>query len=197
MSSIAFDRMEENGTLYMGEGVTEWLPTGFPGYFVCKEGFVRHGGKILKPHKGDNHGHLNVRLVSDNGKIKEVYIHRLVKETFEGNPKNLPIVRHLDDDPSNNHLNNLMWGTQKDNHEDSVRNGTYRAFTKEDREKHLSVQRTPVICENIMTGEKKYFSSQTEAASELGIPQANIWKVLHGEREKAGGYSFSFLSKGE
>lgn len=38
------------------------------------------------------------------------------------NPNNYPIVRHLNDNPLDNRLANLAWGTQKDNVKDSIKN---------------------------------------------------------------------------
>ena len=53
----------------------------------------------------------------------KVYVHTLVAETFHGlRPKGelksgqpLYTVSHLDNDPTNNYANNLMWETLKDN----------------------------------------------------------------------------------
>lgn len=53
------------------------------------------------------------------------YLHRLVAEAFLPNPDELPLVRHLDDNKSNNTVGNLAWGTHSDNRNDSVRNGTH------------------------------------------------------------------------
>lgn len=50
---------------------------------------------------------------------------------------------------------------------------------------------------NLETGEETEFRSQTDAGRELGIQQANIWKVLNGERRSAGGYYFEYLRRGE
>lgn len=47
-------------------------------------------------------------------------IHRLVAECFITNPNNYPIIMHLDDDPKNNHVDNLKWGTNKMNTDDMV-----------------------------------------------------------------------------
>lgn len=39
-------------------------------------------------------------------------------------------------------------------------------------------------------GRLTVYESQSEAARQLNIPQANIWKVIKGERKTAGGYIF-------
>jgi len=60
-------------------------------------------------------GYLQVAL--QEGRKKQVVrrVHRLVAEAFIPNPNNLPIVLHLDDNPSNNNVDNLRWGTHMDN----------------------------------------------------------------------------------
>lgn len=51
-------------------------------------------------------------------------VHRLVLEAFVGPcPEGMTVGRHLDDDPNNNHISNLAWGTVSDNSKDKVRNG--------------------------------------------------------------------------
>ena len=42
-------------------------------------------------------------------------MHRLVAKSFLENPNNYPNVLHLDDNPKNNNVNNLKWGTQSEN----------------------------------------------------------------------------------
>jgi len=37
---------------------------------------------------------------------------------------------HWDDDPANNRLENLRWGTRSENRKDSVRNGTHNMASK-------------------------------------------------------------------
>lgn len=78
-------------------------------------------GRILKPRLGSK-GHLFVTLYNeDNGSHRSV--HRLVAEAFLPNPEALPVARHLDDDKENNRLDNLSWGTFRDNSQDALRNG--------------------------------------------------------------------------
>lgn len=64
-----------------------------------------------------------VTLYKDNVGTK-LTVHRIVAKHFVKNPKGHPYVLHKNDDRSNNRASNLKWGTQKHNHNDSVRNGT-------------------------------------------------------------------------
>lgn len=74
-------------------------------------------GKILKP-AASRSGHLTVVLGRNNTK----QVHALVLTSFVGVcPEGLE-CRHLDDNPSNNHISNLKWGTRSENLYDAVRN---------------------------------------------------------------------------
>ena len=72
-----------------------------------------HKGKVLSPAK-DKYGYLAV-VLSCNGKQKTIKIHRLVAQAFIENPDNLPEVNHLDEDKTNNNVDNLEWCTTKYN----------------------------------------------------------------------------------
>ena len=70
--------------------------------------------KYMTPYDRGN-GYMFVSLKNDNGEWRSEYIHRLVGTTYLSNPDNLPVVLHLDDDPTNNSVENLRWGTQREN----------------------------------------------------------------------------------
>jgi hypothetical protein len=79
--------------------------------------------KILKPSM-DRDGYLLIRLYK-NQNNKTYKVHRLVLETFVG-PCPLGMeCRHIDDNRANNKLNNLRWGTHKENIQDSIQKGTH------------------------------------------------------------------------
>ena len=80
-------------------------------------------GRVLAPGSLSS-GHLVVGLLK-RGRQSTRLIHRLVAEAFIPNPDNLPLVLHWDDDPQNNHVSNLRWGTHSDNLRDLVRNGRH------------------------------------------------------------------------
>ena len=175
-----------------------WYINGAPGYMVsdlCRV-WSEKSQKFRKLKRMDKKGHMGLCL-SVNGKRVYKYIHILMAEAFLPNPHNLPIVRHWDDNPKNNYLDNLRWGTQKHNHEDCVRNGHAYFMTDDDREIGLEKLRTPILATNLSTGKQTRFRGQGEAARSLGLQQANIWKVLNGQRKHTCGYSFEYIKKGD
>ncbi len=110
--------------------VEQWRPIpGWEGlYQVSDHGRVRslRTGKILKA--GMNRRHRHVALCSGGG--KSFRVHRLVMEAFVGPLPEGMEVRHLDDDPDNNRLSNLVYGTRSENMLDRVRNGTHHHAIK-------------------------------------------------------------------
>lgn len=152
--------------------------------------------RFLKLKRLDRHGHLGVCLRYD-GAPHYRYIHRLVAEAFIPNPEHYPIVRHRYDHPDWNEVDDLLWGTQRDNAYDALRNGKIFRAAPEVRRRIADAQCIPIKAVNLQTGEERLFKGQQEAARILGIQQANIWKVLNGERRQAGGYYFEYLPREE
>lgn len=146
---------------------------------------------FLTPKLLDDHGHLGVCLYKNKTRYYR-YLHRLVAEAFIPNPNRYPMVRHLNDVPDFNEVDDIDWGTQRDNYYDSVRNRTAYMISDADREKGYAATRKPIIATNLSTREEIFFRGQTEAARILNIQQANIWKVLNGERLHAGGFTFKY-----
>lgn len=85
-----------------------------------------------KPGKEMKHG-LNMQnypCVTVYSKCK-LLIHIAIAKTFIPNPDNHPVVMHLDDDITNYSVDNLKWGTQKDNMKQSSDTGFYSTVKKE------------------------------------------------------------------
>ena len=124
------------------DGETEtWLPVAdFPGYEVSDLGRVRSldrmvptrwgtprlsKGRILRHNLvgGSRGRYYHSCSLFQNGSFRQVGVHILVLETFVGPRPSKAFGRHLDDDPNNNRLSNLRWGTPSENTQDSIRNG--------------------------------------------------------------------------
>lgn len=73
----------------------------------------------------NGNGYLKVNLYDVNGKCKKKYVHRLVAEAFLNNPLNKPNINHIDNNRSNNNINNLEWCTQSENIKHAVKHGNY------------------------------------------------------------------------
>lgn len=184
-------------------GENGWTPPGYEDelwkyYWQNSDYAISNYGRVwscrknrfLQPTKAGNSGHLEIGMWCHKT-ATYVYVHRMVAEMFIPNPCNLPVVRHLDGDPTNNTVRNLAWGTQKDNYEDSVRHGTARLSSL------AAMQRQPIIAISESDGSQIWFSSQIEAARGLRLNQGNISNCLEGQRKHAGGYSFVRAEGGE
>ena len=200
----------------------DWDNDGYPGEFVYGEGvylddeymdelwkrtkyfpnyWVSNRGRMYSPCKDKfiygsplKSGHIDVSL-RINGVRRHALMHRVVAEAFLPNPNNLPVVRHIDNDPSYNDISNLIWGTQLNNVHDCIRSGNFKYFTKEDVEAANAVRRTPVTAINLRTRAEINYISQQEAARDLGISQSSIYRVLSGRSKHAGGYYFYYTDK--
>lgn len=82
---------------------------------------VKSHGRKLQPYK-DSHGYFQVSLFH-KGKRYDKLIHHLVLETFSSFRPINSGCRHLDGNPTNNHVSNLKWGTQKENSADRDKHG--------------------------------------------------------------------------
>lgn len=121
----------------------EWRPVhGYLGFYeVSNHGRVRSltrkvtsisgrtrtvVGRVLKPASKPT-GHMHVGMSVKN-KLDVQQVHALVLRAFVGPAPAGCVCRHLDGDPGNNHLSNLVWGTLSENSMDMIRHG--RSATK-------------------------------------------------------------------
>lgn len=154
----------------------EWLPIkGYEKlYMVSSCGLVYSNkrNRLLK-HGTYQNGYLYYELWKDN-KRKLFRVHRLVAMHFIPNPENKPMVCHKDDNRKNNHVDNLWWGTSKENLQDMA--------TKDRRKKRIL---------NVETGE--VFIGIQATAINLGINMSSLSMVLNGKRKQVGGMMFKYL----
>ena len=169
----------------------EWAPIG-DGYYVstCGRVWSSKTKKFMKAKRLDNHGHVGIAMHNPGEKPMYKYLHRLVADAFLDNSNSYPIVRHMNDDPEDNDIDNLAWGTQKDNMRDCIENGRFYYPTAEDRDKGNEKRKVRVVAIHEATGERLHFDSINEASRSLGLQQANVCKVLNGERRHTCGYVF-------
>lgn len=150
-------------------------------YQVSNLGRVKrvNTNRILKGNT-DSPGYLQVGLCK-KGIRHANRIHRLVAHAFIPNPENKLELNHIDEDKTNNRVDNLEWSTRKENINYGTRN-----------EKVSKTMSIPVIAINIKTGEVREFSSGAECARRLSLNAAGISSVLKGRYKQTGGYTFKY-----
>lgn len=136
-------------------------------------------GHVLKQYLQKN-GYLSVAF-KVNGKQFNRLVHRMVSICFIPNLNNYPEVNHIDNDRTNNSVNNLEWCTRKYN----------EAYKKNFGTPQAELFGRPVFAVNLRSGKVIRFESQREAARQLGINQGDISMVVKGKLNQAGGYWFT------
>ncbi len=127
------------------------------------------------------------------GRQHRVLVSRLVAQAFIPNPYNLPLVRHMDDNPKNNYASNLQWGTQKDNMQDCVKHGRLAGDTRA----AIESKKQKIIAISKIDGTKLQFDSLNDAARELGLWVQHISSVLKGRISQTGGWIFEYVKDGD
>ena len=92
-----------------------WKKSIVENYEISNFGRVRNmkTNNIIKPDKEEKgYCRLSIKV---NGKKKHFPIHRLVAIAFIPNPDNKEQVDHIDNDKSNNRVDNLQWVSNKEN----------------------------------------------------------------------------------
>lgn len=101
----------------------------YPNYTIYEDGRIishaQNTPRELKPQKvtQSRKKYLQVRLYGDDARItkegrrlgKLYYVHRLMWETFKGKIPKDKEIDHIDNDPHNNHINNLQLISRGDN----------------------------------------------------------------------------------
>ena len=146
-------------------------------YEVSDEGRVRNKntGRILKPNK-INKGYLQVILCKD-GERKPALVHRLVAKAFISNPNHYPQVNHIDENKSNNHVENLEYCTNQYN----IRYSAYK--------KNKPVNQYALDGRLLNT-----YKSIKEASEKTGIDKSNICNCCLGKIKSSGNFIWKYVS---
>lgn len=172
-----------------------WKPIkDYPNYHVSNLGNVKSLNykktgkeKILKGGKNKD-GYLQVGLCKEGKRITHT-IHRIVATAFIDNPNNLPQVNHIDENKTNNCVDNLEWCNCKYNINYGTRNKRVSKVQK--NRKDIS----KLILQFTKDGEfVRRWNSVREVERELGIYHSNIINCLKGNYKTAGGYVWGYVN---
>lgn len=156
-------------------------------YIIYSDGkvFSEYSNKFLKMSAIPNtRGYLSYTLAG-----KTMPIHRIIAETFIPNPDNLMQVHHLDNDPTNNSVDNLQWISVDDNlAEMRDRHGD----TSQQAREALAKVSGKAVDQYTLDGKLvNSFRSAKEASESVpGTLQSKIGSVANGRRKSHAGYKW-------
>lgn len=186
----------------------EWkIIENYPDYQISSFGRVKSlkfgKERILKQHLGSS-GYCQVDLCKD-GKQKKYQVHRLVVQEFIDNPNNLPCVNHINEDKTDNRVENLEWCTQEYNLNYGLRNEKAsraisiamkgKTHTQETKDKMSKAHQKPIVQihkSGLIIG---VYDSTLDIERELGINHRSISSCCKGKRKSAGGYKWIYLNE--
>ena len=147
---------------------------------------LKHGKeRILKSFKEAN-GYLKICLCNNNVK-KTFSIHKLVANTFLDNPKNHPVINHINGNKSDNRIINLEFCTYSYNSKQAYELGLLkRKYGKEN-------PCAKKVCQYDKKGNFiKKWDSIIEASQKLGINHSHISECCGGKYKTTGGYVWRY-----
>ena len=122
-------------------------------------------------------GYLTVGLKDGNRKQYTKKVHRLVAMAFIDNPENKPCINHLNEDKTDNRVENLEWVTIKENNSYGTR---------------MDKIRKPVSQYSLTMELLNTYNSTVEASKNTGIPSSNIVNCANGKLKTAGGFFWKY-----
>jgi len=125
---------------------------------------------------GDRHGYSVVK-VRESGQNRNLLVHTAILSAFVGPRPSGGVCRHLDGNRSNNRLENLCWGTVRENYADAVCHGTAMVGSLQSQSK-LTEDEVREIRRRAKSGP---YGVQQELAREFGVSHTVISHVVSGK----------------
>jgi len=159
-------RFGDDGTVW-----SRWRQAGRPRGYVPDAAWRLLTPVVIISSRGYRHRSVKFR-------DRTYRVHRLILEAFVGPCPSGMQCRHLDGDSLNNRLDNLCWGTQKENADDAARHGVRAIGERVGRAKL-----TPGLIRTIRFAYKQGWSQQ-KIADRIGISQMNVSYVIRAKTWK-------------
>lgn len=137
--------------------------------------------KITEQRDDYNYVQLMVVVYDVNGKPHRVIVARLVAKMFIPNPNNLPQVNHIDEDSTNNHVDNLEWCT-----------ALYNINYGETILRRSKTRSRPIDVYNLNNVYLGTYKSAVDASKKFNVSRSSISECCNNKKESVKGYIFKF-----
>lgn len=166
---------------------------GYEGVFqVSNEGRIKsvervvedifNGKKRIRPIKErililyeNSNGHLRAELHYNN-KRERLLVHQIVAKAFIPNPNNYEIVHHIDHNPQNNVVENLIWMSDE-----------------EHRAMHAVQSLSKKVYQYTLEGELVKIWDSLSDVGRNGFSYYQVWKCCNGKAEQHKGFRWSYI----
>lgn len=166
---------------------------GFPMYYASKHGSVwsfhppprangRYAPRKLSAYWSRETGYLRISMKRNAGPLKYTELHTAVLLAFVGPRPAGMVGRHLNGNKLDNRLENLAWGTQRENIADAIKHGTFLHGEKSPRAK---LSKADVETIRLMADRG---DNQHDIAKMFGVTASNV-SIIH--RRKSWRMTFS------
>ena len=146
---------------------------------------LKFGKEKILSLKRDKKNYLRI-ILWKNGKNKTYQVHRLVAKSFIPNPDNLPQINHIDENPSNNNVENLEWCNSKYNNNFGNRN-------KRIAESLTNGKKSKTIDQFSLDGNFiRTWQSMMQVVRELGFPISSISYCCNGKLKSVGNFIWKY-----
>ena len=135
--------------------------------------------EILTPIN-NSHNRLQINLYGREKSFPSIHV--LVAQHFIPNPENKPIVHHIDHNPLNNNVNNLMWVTEEE----------HKALHPEVFEASVVKKSIPIMQYTLDGQFVKEYPSAREVERQTNIHNAHITACCKGKQKTAGGFKWQY-----
>ncbi len=145
-------------------------------YKVSNYGQIKNRLGNILCSKDNGTGYFQTAL-NKRGKTKYFLTHRLVAQAFIKNPLNKPQINHKDNNPANNHVDNLEWVTSLENIHHTIKQGRKRYSANYYGEIPEYVSKVKAL---LLEGEM----TQTAIAAIFGLDPSTVSKIYSGKSWK-------------
>ena len=163
--------------------MSDFLPTGLPGYTISRQGVVMADECTLQ--FGRNTKKLPKRIIKAHlfkcgyfmihfPNKKRVYLHRLIAQVFIPNPENKYYVNHINGIKTDNRIENLEWVTAKENSRHAFDTGLNVGIPRYGKDNPAYKFPTQTI-KKVKNAKGKYTLAAT--SKKYGISVSHVWQI--------------------